>query len=83
MITYKITSGINLNNRNAFDIINILRNFDGAVYIEKLSEQRRVNAKSLLELLSINVNCGDEISIIAHDTLSEEAVSSIKNVFGN
>lgn len=83
LITYKMTSGINLNNRNAFDIINILRNFDGTVYIEKSSEQRQANAKSLLGLLSLNIMCGDNINLIAQGEFAKKMMDSIKIVFCN
>lgn len=78
-----MTSGINLNNRNAFDIINILRNFDGTVYIGKSSEQRQANAKSLLGLLSLNVMCGDNINLIAQGEFAKKMIDSVKLVFCN
>lgn len=78
-------SKINLNNRNAFEIIDVLRDFNGAVYIEKLSEDRRANAKSLLGLLSLGIVDGDEINVIIEDTNDghERVLVKIKSVLEN
>ena len=49
--------------------------FKSTVWVEK--EERRVNAKSLLGVLSLGINGGTKIRIIADGTDEQEAVEQI------
>lgn len=72
----KMNRGIS--GRNASDIVfsmNILNSF---IYFEK--DGRCVNAKSILGLLSLDVQAGDDIKIIANGTDETEEKSDISKV---
>ena len=73
MITFKINSTKDLINRSAFKLAQILTSIKSEVYINK--EDRRVNAKSVLGLLSINVSKNDDL---VFDILNEEEADVVK-----
>ncbi|NLV99190.1 MAG: HPr family phosphocarrier protein [Clostridiaceae bacterium] len=50
-------------------------NFDSSIYIEK--DDRRANAKSLLGVMSLGIDSGDRLMVVAEGEDEEEAVELI------
>lgn len=50
--------------------------FDSKIYIE--AEGKKVNAKSIMGMMSLGLNIGEEINVIADGKDEEEAISSIE-----
>lgn len=50
-------------------------NFDSSIYIEK--DDRRANAKSLLGVMSLGIDSGDQLKVIAEGEDEEAAVDVI------
>lgn len=70
-----ITKEVGLHARPATFLIQKANEFRSSIWIEK--DERRVNAKSLLGVLSLGVAQGTTISIIADGPDEEAAVDSI------
>jgi len=70
-----ITKEVGLHARPATFLIQKANEFRSSIWIEK--DERRVNAKSLLGVLSLGVSQGTTISIIADGPDEEEAVDSL------
>lgn len=69
----EILNQVGLHARPATFFIQKANEFKSSIWIEK--EERRVNAKSLLGVLSLGIGKGMKINIIADGTDEEEAVS--------
>ena len=70
-----ITKEVGLHARPATFLIQKANEFRSSIWIEK--DERRVNAKSLLGVLSLGVAQGTTISIIADGPDEEAAVNSL------
>ena len=70
-----VQNQVGLHARPATFFIQKANEFKASIWIEK--EERRVNAKSLLGVLSLGIVGGTEIKIIADGTDEEEAVNSL------
>ena len=70
-----ITNNIGLHARPATFFIQKANTFKSSVWIEK--DERRINAKSLLGVLSMVLTDGMEVNIIADGEKEEEAVSEL------
>ena len=70
-----ITNNIGLHARPATFFIQKANEFKSSIWVEK--DERRVNAKSLLGVLSLNLVQGAEISIIADGNDDAEAVKTL------
>jgi phosphocarrier protein len=66
---------VGLHARPATYFIQKANDFKSSVWIEK--DERRVNAKSLLGVLSLGVSRGDTITIIADGEDQDEAVANL------
>ncbi len=66
---------VGLHARPATYFIQKANDFKSSVWIEK--DERRVNAKSLLGVLSLGVSRGDTITIIADGEDQDEAVAEL------
>ena len=73
MIT--INNEVGLHARPATFFIQKANEFKSGIWVEK--EERRVNAKSLLGILSLGIVGGTAIRIIADGTDEEQAVASL------
>ena len=69
----KCASG--LHNKQATYFIQKANDFKSSIWIE--ADERRINAKSLLGVLSMAIVTGTEISLIAEGPDEEEAVKSL------
>lgn len=71
----KITNSIGLHARPATFFIQKANEFKASIWIEK--EERRVNAKSLLGILSLGIVGGTSIKIIADGSDEQVAVEAL------
>ena len=70
-----VKNQIGLHARPATFFIQKANEFKSSIWVEK--EERRVNGKSLLGVLSLGIIGGTSIRIIAHGADEESAVSSL------
>ncbi len=73
-----VSNAVGLHARPATFFIQRANSFKSSIWVEK--EDRRVNAKSLLGVLSLGIVKGTTITIIADGTDDEEAVKTLVNV---
>ena len=73
-----VNNSVGLHARPATFFIQKANEFKSSVWIEK--EERRVNAKSLLGVLSLGIVKGSAISIIADGPDETEAVDTLVNL---
>ena len=73
-----VQTQVGLYARAATYFIQKANEFNSAVWIEQ--EDRRINAKSLLGVLSLGVSGGDTISIIADGDDERQAVDALVNL---
>ena len=74
-VSYKIKNEEGLHARPATFFIQRANEFKSSIWVEK--DERRVNAKSLLGVLSLGIVKGTSISIIADGSDEEEAVKTL------
>ena len=79
--TVMINNQVGLHARPATFFIQKANEFKSGIWIEK--DERRVNAKSLLGVLSLGIVKGTEISIIAEGPDEEEAVKVLAEMIGS
>ena len=77
----QVQNQVGLHARPATFFIQKANEFKSSIWVEK--EDRRVNAKSLLGILSLGIIKGTEIKIIADGVDEEAAVSSLVNLVEN
>ena len=70
-----ITNQVGLHARPATFFIQKANEFKCSIWVEK--DDRKVNAKSLLGVLSLGIVCGTKISIIADGADEEDAVDTL------
>lgn len=73
-----ITNQVGLHARPATFFIQKANEFKCSIYVEK--NDRRVNAKSLLGVLSMGITRGTEIDIIADGTDEQQAVDTLSEL---
>ena len=76
-----VTNSVGLHARPATFFIQKSNEFKSSIWVEK--GDRRINAKSLLGILSLGIIKGTEIKIIADGVDGEAAVSSLINLIEN
>ena len=70
-----ITNQVGLHARPATFFIQKANDFRCSIWVEK--EDRKVNAKSLLGVLSLGIVCGTSINLIADGVDEQEAVDTL------
>ena len=70
-----VQNQVGLHARPATFFIQKANEFKSSIWVEK--DERRVNAKSLLGVLSLGIVCGTSIDIIADGSDEQEAVDSL------
>lgn len=73
--TVKVQNQVGLHARPATFFIQKANEFKSSIWVEK--DERRVNAKSLLGVLSLGIMGGTEIKIMAGGSDEEEAVDAL------
>lgn len=76
-----VMNNVGLHARPATFFIQKSNEFKSSIWVEK--GDRRINAKSLLGILSLGIIKGTEIKIIADGVDEEAAVSSLVNLIEN
>jgi len=76
-----ITNQVGLHARPATFFIQKANEFKSSIWIEK--DERRVNAKSLLGVLSLGIVKGTGINIIAEGVDEEEAVDTLSKLINS
>lgn len=76
-----VTNSVGLHARPATFFIQKANEFKSSIWVEK--GDRRINAKSLLGILSLGIIKGTEIKIIADGVDEEAAVASLINLIEN
>ena len=83
MITKEVTvkNSVGLHARPATFFIQKANTYKSSVWVEK--DERRVNAKSLLGVLSMGIVCGTTITLIADGADEEEALAGLVELIEN
>ena len=76
-----VTNSVGLHARPATFFIQKSNEFKSSIWVEK--SDRRINAKSLLGILSLGIIKGTRIKVIADGVDEEAAVSSLINLIEN
>ncbi len=76
--TAAFNNQVGLQARPATFLIQKANEFDSCIWIEK--DERRVNAKSLLGVLSLGVCAGESVKIICDGPDEDEAVSALREM---
>ena len=76
-----ISNQVGLHARPATFFIQKANEFKSSIWIEK--DERRVNAKSLLGVLSLGIVKGTTITLIADGSDEKEAVEALKELIDN
>jgi len=71
----KVTNPVGLHARPAIYLIQKANEFSSGIWLEK--DERRINAKSLLGVLSLGVGTGEEINIIGDGKDEVDAVETL------
>jgi len=71
----RVTNKVGLHARPATIFVQTARKFKSKIFVEK--DGKRVNAKSLLELLALDICYGDNIKIIAEGEDSDIAIKEL------
>ena len=80
----KVTNEIGLHARPATFFVRKANQFHSSVWMEKVSEkERRVNVKSLLGVLSLGVQGGTQVRIIADGPDETQAVDALVALIEN
>ncbi|MBQ9625181.1 MAG: HPr family phosphocarrier protein [Clostridia bacterium] len=65
-----------LRSKKAGDFVEIASEFNSSIYLEV--ENRRVNAKSIIGVLSMNLTDGDNVNVLVSGADEEKAISAIE-----
>ena len=77
----KITNTLGINASNAPMLVQFANNYKSSLWIE--TEDRRVNAKSLLGVISLGVKKDTVVTIIAEGVDEEVAINGLAGVIEN
>lgn len=73
-----VQSKVGLHSRPATCFVQKANEFKSVLYIEK--EEKRINAKSLLGILSLGILCDTKITLIADGADEREALEALRNL---
>ena len=73
-----VQSKVGLHSRPATCFVQKANEFKSVLYIEK--EEKRINAKSLLGILSLGILCDTKITLIADGADEKEALEALRNL---
>lgn len=81
MVTKKLTvNGDVLRSKKAGDFVELTSKFSSSVYLEQ--ENKRINAKSIIGVLSMNLNDGDEIFVLTSGEDEDRAMITVEEYIG-
>ena len=78
MVTKNITINIptGLEARPVALLVQVASRFDSSIYVE--CEDKKVNAKSIMGMMSLGIAAGEEVTVIANGEDEEEAIENIE-----
>ena len=78
-IKVTVTNRAGIHARPSAIIVQSIKNFKGNIYIEKGTD--RINAKSIMGIITLGAAYGTELKIIAEGEGEEAAVETVVNLF--
>ncbi len=81
MRTVRVELESGLEARPAAMLVQLASNYDSQIYIE--SDGKRVNAKSIMGMMTLGLISGDEATVIADGPDEEKAVEDIEKYLSN
>lgn len=78
MVTKKITIKIptGLEARPVALLVQVASRYESSIYVE--CEDKKVNAKSIMGMMSLGIAAGEEVTVIANGEDEQEAIESIE-----
>lgn len=78
MVTKKITIKIptGLEARPVALLVQVASRYDSSIYVE--CEDKKVNAKSIMGMMSLGIAAGEEVNVIANGPDEQEAIENIE-----
>ena len=73
-ITIKLASGLEA--RPIAMLVQIASQYQSSIYVE--GPNRKVNAKSIMGMMTMGLNAGEQITVIADGADEEEAISQLE-----
>lgn len=73
-ITIKLSSGLEA--RPIAMLVQIASQFESSIYVE--GQSRKVNAKSIMGMMTMGLNAGEQITVIADGVDEEAAISQLE-----
>lgn len=61
-------------------LVQVASQFESSVYIN--SDEKKVNAKSIMGMMSLGLDSGEKVTVIAEGSDEEKAVAEIENFLG-
>lgn len=78
-VTIQIPKGLDA--RPIAELVQVANQYDSSVYLH--SQNRKVNAKSIMGMMTLMVQTGDEILITADGTDENQAMENIEKYLSN
>ena len=74
-IEIKLKGGLQA--RPVAELAQLASKYDSTVHIE--AQSKKVNAKSIMGMMTLNLNAGEEVTVIAEGSDEESAVADMEN----
>ena len=81
--TVRITGTAGLHARSASELVRRANRFSSTITIGKMSDEKKVNAKSIVMVMSLGAASGSEIELSAEGADEREAVDSLAQLLEN
>ena len=78
-ITINLSTGLEA--RPAAMLVQVASQYDSKIYLE--ADSKRVNAKSIMGMMSLNLIGGEEITVVTDGEDEQKAAEGIKTFFAN
>ena len=79
-VNIQVTNTRGIHCRPAGEIVNCAMKFDCEIYITKEDDTEKINAKSLIEILTLGLHKNDTVTITANGTDEDKAIKSIVDI---
>lgn len=78
-VTIELESGLEA--RPAAMLVQLASSYESQIYVE--CGERKVNAKSIMGMMTLGLIAGDEVTVMANGSDEEKAVSDIERYLAN
>ena len=78
-VTIKLAGGLEA--RPVAMLVQVASQYEASVYLD--TEDKHVNAKSIMGMMSLGLDTGDELTVVADGADEAEAVEAISKIFEN